>query len=137
MNTSELNLLSNPDEVENVLGWLNDALAGSQIEEEQFIQFRYAVVEAVNNCIEHSYELQPDKPIKLVCETSNNWVAVTIQDQGIPFNIPDDIGHDSSLTDESGRGLTIIKAWVSSVHTSHAEGWNTTKPVRRTNQTDC
>ena len=137
MNTSELNLLSNPDEVENVLGWLSDAMAGSQIEEEQFIQFRYAVVEAVNNCIEHGYELQPNRPIKLLCETSNDWVSVTIQDQGVPFSIPDDPGHDASLTDESGRGLAIIKAWVSSVHTSHAEGWNTTKLVRHTSQTDC
>ena len=130
MTTYELNMSSNPDEVSKVIDWLDDATTDKPISEEHRLQFRYALVEAINNCIEHAYDSQPGRPIRLVCETSEQSVSVTIHDQGNPYKASDNHAAHHALTDESGRGLAIINAWVSSFQISHSNGWNITRLVR-------
>jgi len=125
-----MSMLSNPDEVRNAIDWLEQSTADIPIGEEHRVQFRYAVVEAINNCIAHAYGYQADRPIRLVCETNTHSISVTIRDQGTPYTPYDDQVNEHVITDESGRGLAIINAWVSNYQRFRIDGWNITHLVR-------
>lgn len=130
MTTHEINMLSNPAEVSDVIDWLEKVMEDSPLKEAHRLQFRYAVVEAINNCIEHAYRFQPDRPIALACEINTHSVSVTIRDQGNPYKPLDDMTETHLLTDESGRGLGIINAWVSTFQRIRFERCNITHLIR-------
>jgi serine/threonine-protein kinase RsbW len=75
-----------------------------------------AIVEALNNCIEHAYGGEPGHPIDLIWTKNPDVVAIEIRDQGHPM--PDMITDASPMPGsaaESGRGWHIIREWTDSV----------------------
>lgn len=43
-----------------------------------------AVDEACSNCMRHSYEGRVDEPVEVVLAASDEWIEITVSDQGTP-----------------------------------------------------
>lgn len=126
----KLDLLSNPEQVTSIPGWLNTILQkNSPLCEKQIVEIRYAVVEAVNNSIEHAYDQQVDRPITLTCDIKLDRVNITIRDQGRPNPAAFTVAGNSA-TAESGRGLVIIEAMIDAIYRERVSGWNVTRLVK-------
>ena len=126
----KLDLLSNPEQVTSIPDWLNSILEeNSPLCEKQIVEIRYAVVEAVNNSIEHAYDNQVDRPITLTCEIELDRIHITIRDQGRPNPSAFPVTGNSP-TAESGRGLVIIEAMTDAIHRERVSGWNLTRLVK-------
>jgi anti-sigma regulatory factor (Ser/Thr protein kinase) len=118
-----LSLSSDPRDVERLLTSLESTLAESCLDEMSAFHLRCAVVEVVNNCIQHAYKNKSGQPIEITYALAPDRVQVTISDRGPPFAEPAEPS-ELSLMDESGRGLQIIKAWVSSLKFERKNDWN-------------
>lgn len=130
MMSYKLDLLSNPEQVTSIPGWLNSILQkNSPLCEIQIVEIRYAVVEAVNNSIEHAYEKQVDRPITLSCDIEPDRIHITIRDNGRPIPSAFPVTGNSP-TAESGRGLVIIEAMTDAIHRERVAGWNVTRLVK-------
>lgn len=82
-------------------------------------QIELAVVEAVNNSIEHSYLGEPNKKIDVSLSMGEGNFVLTIADDGIPMP-PQALAESeepvsSDEFSEGGRGLDIIKQVMDSV----------------------
>ena len=121
--SGSLSLSSDPRDVERLLTSLESILAESCLDEMSAFHLRCAVVEVVNNCIQHAYKNKSGQPIEITYALAPDRVQVAIADRGPPFSEPDGPS-EVSLMDESGRGLQIIKAWVSSLKFERNNGWN-------------
>ena len=111
MNTAHMKLCCDAEEVTRVPAWLDNALVGSSMDEMGRTRLRYALIEAINNCIEHAYQFDPSGEIVITCLVEPELVSLMIEDCGQPLET---LPHDNSFDpmDESGRGLKIIRAWV-------------------------
>lgn len=111
MNTAHMKLRSDALEVTHIPAWLDAALAGCSMDEMARTRLRYALIEAVNNCIEHAYQFDPSGEIVITCSVEPERISLRIEDHGKPLEkLPNDDAFDPM--DESGRGLKIIRAWV-------------------------
>ena len=111
MSPVQIKLRSDAVEVTHIPAWLDHALAGSSMDETGRTRLRYALIEAVNNCIEHAYQFDPSGEIVITCSVEPERISLTIEDHGQPLEtLPDDDAFNPM--DESGRGLKIIRAWV-------------------------
>ncbi len=75
-----------------------------------------AIIEALNNCIEHAYGGESGHPIDLIWTRNPRELAIEIRDQGHPM--PDMAADASPMPGsdaESGRGWHIIREWTDSV----------------------
>lgn len=118
MNQAENQVLLHSDLAEVVrlqpllLGWCREA----GFAELPAFQLTCAVVEAVNNCIEHAYAGEPDHPIRVGWTKGPEAVEIEIRDWGQPMDDPPAPGARLPEIDaESGRGWPIIEAWTDSV----------------------
>jgi anti-sigma regulatory factor (Ser/Thr protein kinase) len=122
-----MQISSNPEEVEKITNWLTKALFRSGLSDINQYQFRYAVVEAVNNCIQHAYNFRREQIIVLSCNIDKaEIITVTIKDKGKVIH-PDLSQHSSDLMAEHGRGLNIITSWTSKVSYERNGIWNITR----------
>jgi len=79
-------------------------------------QLTCAIIEAVNNCIEHAYGGEPGHPITLLWLRRRDGVAVEIRDRGRPMASPPPESPAAAGADaESGRGWHIIRQWTDTV----------------------
>jgi len=125
---------SDADEVNALLNRLENILESSCLDELSAFQLRCAVVEAVNNCIQHAYFFESGQPIVISYRLEPERVEITVSDRGRVFD-SQIMAPAATPTDESGRGMEIIRAWVSALRFTRADGWNTCcleqhKPVR-------
>lgn len=79
-----------------------------------------AVVEAVNNCIEHAYSAEPGHPISLHLHQAGGMLDVEIRDRGLPLppKLPPDTLESVTKADadtEGGWGWFIIKKWTDGI----------------------
>ena len=63
--SGQLSLSSNPHDVEQLLTSLQQLLAKSRLDDMAAFQLQCAVVEVVNNCIQHAYENKTGQPIQV------------------------------------------------------------------------
>ena len=121
--TGSLSLSSDPRDVELLLDELANILSESDLDEMSAFHLLCAVVEVVNNCIQHAYHQEPGHPIEISYALWPDRVQMRVSDRGPVFD-----GRGSSpMTepmDASGRGLEIINAWVSKLQFEHKNGWN-------------
>jgi anti-sigma regulatory factor (Ser/Thr protein kinase) len=121
--SGSLSLSSDPKNVEQLLNSLESILTKSCLDEMSAFHLRCAIVEVVNNCIQHAYMNKSGQPIEITYELGPDRVQVTISDRGPAFSEP--VGAtEGSLLGESGRGLQIINAWVSSLKFERKNDWN-------------
>jgi serine/threonine-protein kinase RsbW len=78
---------------------------------------RLALEEALVNAIKHGNGLDPTKEVLVTCQISNDKVRVVIEDQGPGFRLQDvpDPTEDENLEKPGGRGIMLMRAFVSVV----------------------
>lgn len=112
-------LSSDPAEVVHLQLRLASLCDEAGLDELTAFQWTCAIVEAVNNCIEHAYDGEAGHPISLRWELTADAVVVEIRDRGrsMPTPLPE---RKMNLEAQSGRGLHIIRQWTdSAVFTPH------------------
>jgi anti-sigma regulatory factor (Ser/Thr protein kinase) len=89
-------------------------------------EFATAVIEALNNCIEHAYELRPGQPIWIQIDFLADRIRVQLRDRGKAMPPPPRPGEATlpeNMFADSGRGWFIIQAYCDSVeHDLDAHG---------------
>ena len=118
-----LSLSSDPRDVEHLLTRLESLLATSCLDEMRAFRLKCAVIEVANNCIQHAYMNQTGKPIEISYDFKPELVQIVIADQGPAFFGPTESPGITPMGD-SGRGLQIIEAWVSSFSFERKNHWN-------------
>ena len=118
-----LSISSNPHDVEQMLTSLEDLFAKSRLDEMSAFHLRCAVVEVVNNCIQHAYLNKTGQPIRVSYEIEADRVHITVSDKGRAFLEPKETSEITPMS-ESGRGLQIIRAWVTKLRFERRDEWN-------------
>ena len=118
-----LSISSDPQDVEQLLTSLEDLLAKSRLDEMSAFHLRCAVVEVVNNCIQHAYLNKTGQPIRVSYEIGADRVQVAVSDKGRTFLEPQ-VSSEIVPMSESGRGLQIIRTWVTKLRFERRDGWN-------------
>lgn len=78
---------------------------------------RLALEEGLTNALRHGHGGDASKPIKLDCAVGPQHIELSIEDQGPGFEpetVPDPTA-DENLTIASGRGLALMRAFMSDV----------------------
>jgi serine/threonine-protein kinase RsbW len=101
------------------------------------------VVEALNNVVEHAYQLQPNNKIKVIFQPSKDHVVVCIIDTGVAMEqsllFSDDNQQWSKDLNalenisEGGRGLTLIKSIMDEVSYKSENGINQLTLLKKMN----
>ncbi len=116
-------LSSNPPDVGDLLDRLDTILGASCLDEMSAFHLRCAVVEVVNNCIQHAYMGEPGHPIEISYELKPDCVQLRVSDWGPAFD-----GQVTSPAtkpmNHSGRGIEIINAWVDKLQFEHKNNRN-------------
>jgi serine/threonine-protein kinase RsbW len=85
---------------------------------------QFALVEAVNNIIEHAYANERGKPIDLAGTHTLQHLTFVLRDRGIPMPLPLPDGSPADPMAESGRGWQIIRAAFPDVRYERIDGEN-------------
>ena len=111
-----LQLRSDPAEVADLQPSLLDLCAQAGLDAMAAFKLTTAIVEALNNCIEHAYGGEPGQPIDLEWTRGAEAVAVAIHDEGQPLPARAlDPATPAASDAESGRGWQIIHEWTHAV----------------------
>ncbi len=106
-NQTHLQIHSDPTEMAKLqamlLGWCGEA----GLDELAAFKLTCAVVEALNNCIEHAYGGEPGNPIDLLWTRSPDAVAIEIRDQGRASSMPMAESRGNPST-SSGHGARML-----------------------------
>lgn len=78
---------------------------------------KLALEEALVNAIKHGNGLDPDKVVRVRCRVDSECVEIDIEDQGDGFDPGDvpDPTDDDNLDKPSGRGLMLMRAFMTSI----------------------
>ena len=118
-----LRISSNPQDVELLLTSLENLLAKSRLDEMSAFHLQCAVIEVVNNCIQHAYLNKAGQPIRVSYQLDAAGVKIVVSDKGLAFLEPEETAEADPMS-ESGRGLQIIRAWVSKLRFERVDEWN-------------
>ncbi|HNA21486.1 MAG TPA: ATP-binding protein [Agitococcus sp.] len=104
-------------------------------------EIELAVVEAVTNVVKHGLNKSPDALIEITLYSTDQLLAITIFDQGIPMpadaldaadgSVFDYIAEDIEGWPTSGMGLSLIKAVMDEVQYNHDETGNTLRLIKK------
>ena len=118
-----LRISSNPQDVELLLTSLENLLAKSRLDEMSAFHLQCAVIEVVNNCIQHAYLNKAGQPIRVSYQLDADGVKIVVSDKGLAFLEPEETAEADPMS-ESGRGLQIIRARVSKLRFERVDEWN-------------
>jgi serine/threonine-protein kinase RsbW len=112
---TELVLRSDPQEVPGLQSRLLALCTEAGLDELGAFQLTTAIVEAVNNCIEHAYGGEPGHQISLRWLVGPESVVVEIRDTGRAMRSDEPQPGDTTADVDavSGRGWHIIRQWTS------------------------
>lgn len=127
-------ILSDLEEVSRLSQTIHKMVADAGMGEVDSARVELGVVEALNNVIEHAYQLQANHEIKVIFEPSKNYVVIHIIDTGITMqhslfsaedNLPE-VKEHLELVDipEGGWGLALIKSIMDEVSYKSENGIN-------------
>jgi serine/threonine-protein kinase RsbW len=123
-------LSSDPADVAQLQTRLSALCDEAGLDQLAAFQWTCAIVEAVNNCIEHAYGGEAGHPISLRWERRADAILVEIRDRGRPAPTPLQ-DHEIALDAESGRGWHIIREWTDSAVLSAQGDENVLTLMRR------
>jgi serine/threonine-protein kinase RsbW len=92
-------------------------LQESDWEADEIFGVHLSLEEAIVNAIKHGNRLDVEKQVRIDCELSSCELRVEVCDQGSGFN-PDlvpDCTEDENLDNPSGRGIMLMRTFMSSV----------------------
>jgi anti-sigma regulatory factor (Ser/Thr protein kinase) len=113
-------------------------------DEQVAAELELAVVELINNCIEHAYQLQPGHPVELEIDARQRELTIEVRDRGVPHSRagkPPKVEFKdptaSALDDlpEGGWGLGLVLSFVDSIEFFARDGWNVARILRKLNPT--
>jgi serine/threonine-protein kinase RsbW len=96
----------------------------------------FALVEAINNVIEHAYVNTAGKPIELHGHHDGDRLTLVLRDRGLPMPLPLPDGAPVDPMAESGRGWQIIRATFPHVRYERTDGENVLTLIRPLSNTD-
>jgi serine/threonine-protein kinase RsbW len=140
MNHVSLTIDSRPENVP-LVGACAKEIAGDSFSVEKLSEIEQALVETVNNCIEHAYCGSEDRQITIKYVLSNDRLFVEITDQGKQLdtqhlnNLHAAFNYDPFDIDnlpEGGFGLKVINSCMDEVNYRREDGknhWTLTKFV--------
>jgi serine phosphatase RsbU (regulator of sigma subunit)/anti-sigma regulatory factor (Ser/Thr protein kinase) len=110
------------------------AIADLDLPTPRLERLKTAVAEATMNAMEHGNHYQPDKPVDIEVDASDEKLVVRIRDHGggkeIPISETPDIDAKlSGLQSPRGWGLFLIKNMVDEVHVTSDEQYHTIEMV--------
>ncbi len=117
-------LVSKPDEIMKVEGFLIDLNGKLGLDDALFNKLLIAVTEAVNNGILHGNKRDPAKKVLLVCEANGRSLTITVDDEGPgvdPKTIPDPLAEENLLR-ENGRGVFLMRSLMDSIEFTRIPG---------------
>ena len=91
---------------------------------------QFALVEAINNIIEHAYANQPGKLIDVRGTLDSARLMLVLRDRGIEMPLPLPDGSPAEPTAESGRGWQIIRSAFPDVRYERIDGENILTLIR-------
>ena len=132
--TSEvrLDLDSNPAEVPRLQARLLALCGEAGLSDLAAFELTCAIVEAVNNCVEHAYGGETGHPISLLWLRQRDGITVEIRDRGRPMPSPPPESPVAAETDaESGRGWHLIRQWTDTATYTRERNENVLTLTRR------
>jgi serine/threonine-protein kinase RsbW len=114
-------LLEQRDSIEGVQSDVNDALTGCGYGEAASFAIRLALEEALVNGFRHGNKGNPSKHVTVECKIDPQGVELVVIDEGEGFDpgsVPDPTA-DENIDIPSGRGIMLMRAYMSSVEYLH------------------
>ncbi len=108
------------------------AAADHGFDESECFAIRLSLEEALTNAIKHGNRFQQDKRVELTYRVDNERLEITVTDQGggfTPNQVPDPT-LDENLERPSGRGIMLMRAFMTEVAFS-ADGQSVTMIKQR------
>ena len=127
MQRTEIDFTSDPDDIawhgliERRLMPLAHAAGFSEL---TLFGLQLALVEAVNNVIEHAYTMAPNQPIAISGECTKGTLRFQLRDRGRPMPLPLPSGVPAAPDASGGRGWQIIRAGFTEVSYARRDGVN-------------
>lgn len=115
-----LTIRSRPAEAEQVHRALMPEVVAAGFSGDAQFAIRLALDEALSNAIWHGNGQDPAKQVVVEYEVDDHSVAVSVRDQGPGFNpnvVPDPT-RDENLEKPNGRGIMLMRAYMSDVRFS-------------------
>jgi len=112
-----VSISSEPEQGSELVGTIREKLVELQWPDNDIFKIHLALEEVVMNAIKHGNKLDPQKNISVVCTIEPELFTADIADQGEGFvrqDVPDPT-REENLYRESGRGLTIVENFMTSV----------------------
>lgn len=113
----DINIPSDTSEGQKVQVRIIDLLKENGFTDRDLFGMRLALEEALVNAIKHGNNLADDKQVNVICQLTENHVKVVITDEGEGFKleaIPDPT-EEENLEKPCGRGIMLMKAYMTSV----------------------
>lgn len=110
-------VLSHRDEIDPLQSEVNDELTARGYPEQSRFAVRLALEEAVVNAFRHGNRGQPGRTVTVRITISDDEAAFEVEDQGEGFDpaIVPDPTLEENIEIPSGRGIMLIKAYMSDV----------------------
>ncbi len=116
--SGELTLVHQREDVDRAVKTVLAALDRHGYSESSRFAVRLAIEEALSNAFKHGHKGLPDStPVRFTYAADSSGLSITVQDRGPGFDpsvIPDPT-LDENLEMPSGRGLMLIRAYMTSV----------------------
>ena len=129
---AEACLLSSPADIAGLQPTITTLCRDAGLDELAAFQLTSAVVEAVNNCIEHAYAGETGCPIVVTWRRAPDAIIIEIRDHGRP--LPPSLlepGEPPPGEAEAGRGWHIIRNWTDTATYSREADQNVLTLTRR------
>ena len=108
------------EEIERVEHSLLDAVERHGYPEASRFALRLALEEAIVNAFRHGHKDLPDEPVEVAWSVDDHACVITVRDRGpgfTPTTVPDPT-LDENLDIPSGRGIMLMRAYMSSIEYS-------------------
>ena len=116
--SATFDIVNRREEIERAEGFLVDALTRRSYPEAARFAVRLALEEALVNAFRHGHKALPaDTPVHVAFAVQDDQVRLDIVDKGAgfdPASVPDPT-LDENLEKPSGRGLLLMRAYMSSL----------------------
>ncbi len=130
---TDLVLASSLDSVDAAENHAVSAAESVGMADEDVFRFGYAVREAMVNAVVHGNRYSANKSVVFRISASAGSIEVMIRDHGDGFtteSVADPLAEENLLC-QSGRGISLIRAFVDELQVSPAEGGGTVALLRK------
>ena len=113
-----ISVANDRDEIERAASAILDRLESLGYSKASIFAIKLAFEEAITNAFKHGHaEIEGDPPVTVDYEIDEREIVIGIEDKGPGFTVEDvpDPTLDENLTIPSGRGLMLIRSYMTEV----------------------